>query len=374
LVVEWLFEKPLSGLRFGSAKSKSFHFHDGPIEVRFEDCCANMRNFHDLKLWRPQKVRILVTGAQGCIGAWVVKALLDRNLEVVVYDLDPHPRRLELIAPAEQVNRVAIRTGNIEDTARVKSLVKDEGITHIVHLAALLMPVCQANPVAGALVNVVGSLNAFEAARDAGRPVRVVYASSSAVWGPEEAYGAGKLTEDDPLKPSTHYGVFKQSNEGNARVFYQANGISSIGLRPWTVYGVGRDFGLTADPTLAMKAVALGRPFQIRVTGHMDLQYVEDVADAFVRSVLSPLEGAHVFNLEGTVITMADLIQELERQRPGAAKLITAEGPAVPVAHRMDGAQLRAHVPGIRQTPLSSGIRETLDLFTQLAAQNRLKE
>jgi nucleoside-diphosphate-sugar epimerase len=319
-------------------------------------------------------LRILVTGAQGCIGAWTVKALLGRNLEVVVYDLDPYPRRLELIAPAEQVSRVAIRTGNIEDTARVKSLVKDEGITHIVHLAARLMPVCQANPVAGGLVNVIGCLNVFEAARDAGRPVRVVYASSSAVWGPEEAYGAGKLTEADPLKPSTHYGVFKQTNEGNARVFYQANGISSIGLRPWTVYGVGRDAGLTADPTLAMKALALGRPFQIRVTGHMDLQYVEDVAEAFVRSAVSPLVGAHVFNLEGAVITMADLIQELERQRPGAAKLITADGPSVPVAYRMDGAQLRAHVPGIPQTPLARGIRQTLDLFTHLAAENRLKE
>ena len=319
-------------------------------------------------------MRILVTGAQGCIGAWTVKALLDRNLEVVAYDLDPHPRRLELIAPAEQVSRVAIRTGNIEDTARVKSVVRDEGITHIVHLAARLMPFCQANPVAGALVNVAGCLNVFEAARDAGRPVRVVYASSSAVWGPEEAYGAGKLTEADPLKPSTHYGVFKQTNEGNARVFYQANGISSIGLRPWTVYGVGRDFGLTADPTLAMKAVALGRPFQIRVTGHMDLQYVEDVAEAFVRSVLSPLEGAHVFNLEGAVITMADLIEELERQHPGAAKLITAEGPTVPVAYRMDGAQLRTHVTGIPQTPLARGIRRTLDFFTQLAAQNCLKD
>jgi nucleoside-diphosphate-sugar epimerase len=202
----------------------------------------------------------------------------------------------------------------------------------------------------------------------------VVYASSSAVWGPEAAYGAGKLTEADPVKPSTHYGVFKQTNEGNARVFYQANGISSIGLRPWTVYGVGRDAGLTADPTLAMKAVALGRPFQIRVTGHMDLQYVEDVAEAFVRSAVSPLEGAHVFNLEGAVITIADLIQEFECQRPGAAQLITADGPSVPVAYRMDGAQLRAHVPGIPQTPLTRGIRQTLDLFTHLAAENRLKE
>jgi len=244
--------------------------------------------------------------------------------------------------------------------------VKDGGITHIVHLAAVLMPFCQAQPAEGGMVNVIGTLNVFEAARDAGRPVRVVYASSSAVWGPEEAYGGGKLKEEDPLKPSTHYGVFKQANEGSARAFYLTDGISSAGLRPWTVYGVGRDRGLTADPTLAMRAVALGERFRIRLTGHMDLQYVEDVAESFVRCLLAPLEGAHVFNLEGAVIAMDELIETLERLRPGASRLITAEGPQVPVAYRMDGSRLRAHVSGIPLTPLDDGIRKTLEMFERL--------
>jgi len=311
-------------------------------------------------------MRILVTGAQGCIGAWVVKNLLERGLDVLIYDADPAPVRLSLIATAAQIAKAAVETGRIEDVARLKSLVKDGGVTHIVHLAAVLMPFCHAQPAAGGMVNVIGTLNVFEAARDAGRAVRVVYASSSAVWGPEEAYGSGKLTEDDPLKPSTHYGVFKQANEGNARVFYLSHGISSVGLRPWTVYGVGRDRGLTADPTLAMRAVALGQPFTIRLTGHMDLQYVADVADTFVRCALEPLEGAHAFNLEGTVVSMDEVIGILERLRPGAARRINAEGPQVPVAYRMDGTQLRAHVPGIPQTSLEDGVRETLDTFERL--------
>jgi nucleoside-diphosphate-sugar epimerase len=313
-------------------------------------------------------MRILVTGAQGCIGAWVVKNLLDRGLDVLIYDAEPAPARLSLIAPPEQIRKAAVETGRIEDGVRLKALVKDGGITHIVHLAAVLMPFCQAQPVEGAMINVIGTLNVFEAARDAGRPVRIVYASSSAVWGPEDAYGGGKLSENDPLKPSTHYGVFKQANEGNARVFYLTNGISSVGLRPWTVYGVGRDRGLTADPTLAMRAVALGQPFRIRLTGHMDLQYVADVAESFVRCLLDPLEGAHVFNLEGTVVTMHELIELLERLHPGASRLISAAGPEVPVAYRMDGAQLRASVPGIPRTPLSDGMRETLELFQRLIA------
>lgn len=313
-------------------------------------------------------MRILVTGAQGCIGAWVVKSLLNRGLDVLIYDADPAPVRLSLIAPPEQVRSTVVETGRIEDGPRLKALVKDGGITHIVHLAAVLMPFCQANPVEGGMINVMGTLNVFEAARDAGRPVRVVYASSSAVWGPEEAYGSGKLKEDDPLKPSTHYGVFKQANEGNARSFYLKDGISSVGLRPWTVYGVGRDRGLTADPTLAMRAVALGEQFRIRVSGHMDLQYVEDVAESFVLCLLSSLEGAHVFNLEGTVIAMNELINTLERLRPGASRLISAEGPQVPVAYRMDGSSLRAQVSGIPQTALEDGIRKTIEMFERLRA------
>jgi nucleoside-diphosphate-sugar epimerase len=244
----------------------------------------------------------------------------------------------------------------------------------VIHLAARLMPFCQAHPVEGGTIDVLGTLNVFEAARDAGRTVRVVYASSSAVWGPEEAYGSGRLSEDDPLRPATHYGVFKQANEGNARAFYSINGISSVGLRPWTVYGPGRDAGLTADPTIAMKAVVLGRPFQIRVSGHMDLQYVEDVAEIFVRSALTPLEGAHVFNLEGAVVRMEDLVVELDRLRPGAAGLISVAGPKVPVAYRMDDSQLRAHIPGIPKTPLAEGMAKTLEIYERLRKEGRLSD
>jgi nucleoside-diphosphate-sugar epimerase len=276
---------------------------------------------------------------------------------------------LARISPSFDRSRLQIETGSIEDTARIKALVRGAGVTHIVHLAAQLMPFCQANPVTGGLINVIGTLNVFEASRDAPIPARIVYASSSAVWGPQDMYEDRQLNERDPIKPSTHYGVFKQANEESARVFASVNGISSIGLRPWTVYGPGRDEGLTADPTLAMKALAEGWSFQIRLTGRMDLQYVEDVAEAFVRCLYSPLEGAYVFNLAGDVIDMHELIAALERVRPGAAQLITANGPQVPVAYRMDDSELRAHVAGIPKTSLEEGIHRTLAMFDRWRAR-----
>ncbi len=311
-------------------------------------------------------MRVLVTGAYGCIGSWIVRQLLERQAEVVVFDIAADSTRLKKIAGEALLQNLVIEQGRIEDTARLKALVKDGGITHIVHLAAVLMPFCQQSPVVGGMINVIGTLNTFEAARDAGRPVRVVYASSSAVWGPEDAYDDRKLTEADPLMPATHYGVFKQANEGNARVFFTSDGISSVGLRPWAVYGYGRDLGLTADPSLALRAIARNEPFHIRLSGRMDLQYVEDVASIFVGCLLSDKSGAHVFNLAGHLIEMPELVNVFERIRPGAGKLITSGGVVVQVAKRMDDAGLRSYLGGVPETTLEEGVRKTLDLFERL--------
>lgn len=311
-------------------------------------------------------MRVLVTGAQGCIGSWVVKRLLERRHEVITFDVNDSLARLEMIAGVAAVKQVDRRVGRIEDPSAVARLIKDEGVTHVVHLAAVLMPFCQKNPVEGGLINVIGTLNVFEALRAAGSAARIVYASSSAVWGPPDQYPDRDLTEDLPVRPATHYGVFKAANEGNARIFFSNDGISSIGLRPWTVFGPGRDAGLTADPTLAMRAVAWKEPFQIRLSGFMDLQYVRDVADIFIQCLLSDAPGAHVFNLKGTVIGMEELRLLLEEIRPGAAGLISVEGPEVPVAFRMDDSALVSTIGAVPRTPLTAAVMETIELFERL--------
>ncbi|MEZ4717232.1 MAG: NAD-dependent epimerase/dehydratase family protein [Caldilineaceae bacterium] len=137
----------------------------------------------------------------------------------------------------------------------VVDCVSAQGITHIIHLAALQVPFCKADPVAGARVNVVGTVNVFEAAKAAGLG-QVVYASSIAVYGPAGHYADAILPADAPLFPQTHYGVYKQANEGTARIFWQDDGIASVALRPYTIYGPARDQGLTSEPTKAMLAAS----------------------------------------------------------------------------------------------------------------------
>src|SRR5207247_3779786 len=130
-----------------------------------------------------------------------------------------------------RVRQVAFVPGDVTDLAGLRQTIERHGITHLVHLAGLQVPVCRADPILGARVNVLGTLAVFEAVRQAqGQVQRLVYASSAAVFGPPEQYPAGPLPDEVPLLPTTHYGVFKCCNEGNARIYYQDNGISRFGL------------------------------------------------------------------------------------------------------------------------------------------------
>lgn len=320
---------------------------------------------------------VLVTGAEGCIGAWATKILLEDAAvaEVITYDLTASNSRLDLISPGLDRSKLRHELGRIEDTARLKALVLDAGVTHIVHLAAVLMPYCQANPVSGGLINVIGTLNVFEAARDAmvttGRDIRISYASSSAVWGPEDKYEDRALNETDTPLPSTHYGIFKHANESSARVFHTTNGISSFGLRPWTVYGPGRDAGLTAAPTLALQAAARREKYELPVSGPMDLQYVEDVARAFITCLFKGPVGAHVCNLAGDRVDMKEFIAMVEEARPEMRGRLSVAGPRVPVATRMDDSLLHQLIPGIERTPLADGIRRTLEVYERVSAATR---
>src|SRR6266545_2412153 len=275
----------------------------------------------------------LLTGAYGFIGAWIVKRLLTRDARVVIFDLAEDSHRLRLIMDDEEIEQTSLVKGDITDANALPAVVEKYRVNHIIHLAGLQVLACRADPQRGAMVNVIGTINVFETAKQTSPQIRnVVYASSAAVFGREPGEHERAVTERDEPQPSSHYGAFKRCNEGNARVYHLDYGLNSIGLRPLTVYGVGRDFGLTSDPTKAMKAAVVGRPFHIRFGGRTDFQYVADTADVFIRAAISNLEGTHVFNLHGETVRIKDVVTEIERVEPNATRTITyAEEPlAIP--------------------------------------------
>ena len=309
-----------------------------------------------------------ITGAQGCIGSWIVKALAERGDLPIVFDRSEDARRLSAIMRPEDLERVRFVAGDITDTTVVRSAVEDSGARRIIHLAGLQVPTCQADPIAGAFVNVIGTLSVFEAAKSAGIE-RVVYASSAAVFGDGDA--AVPLDETATAEPLTHYGVFKRTNEGNARVYFLKDGLNSVGLRPLTVYGVNRDTGLTSDPTKAMKAAVLGVPFHIRFSGATDFQYVADTAAAFIACADRAPAGAHVFNLHGDTVDVARIAQ-LINEKAAKGPLVTFDGPRIPIAPALSDGAIRAAIGELPITPLEQGIGETMKRFAALRDSGRL--
>ncbi|HEV3263798.1 MAG TPA: NAD(P)-dependent oxidoreductase [Gemmataceae bacterium] len=320
-------------------------------------------------------MRVLVTGGYGCIGSWVVKRLMERRDEVWVYDLREDARRMAQIMPLEMLSRIRFVPGDITDLDDFRSALDSKRVSHVIHLAGLQVPVCRADPLRGARVNVLGTLTVLEAVRGLGRQIEgLVYASSAGVYGPPDTLPAGPLPDDTPLRPLTHYGVFKACNEGNARVYWLDHGIRSVGLRPWTVYGVGRDFGMTSDPTKAIKAVAAGRRFHIGYGGLQDMQYADDVAGAFIRGVVEchRLPEARVYNIRGEVVAMPEFLATLAGAAPEATRLISAGQNQLPIAFDLDDQRLRAEIGHIPRTPLAQGVAQTLACFRTLRAEGRL--
>src|ERR1041385_8359587 len=143
-----------------------------------------------------------ITGAQGCIGSWIAKALVERGDTAVIFDRSEDRRRLEAIISSKDLAGARFVSGDITDVAAVRSALEESGAKKIIHLAGLQVPTCKADPITGAFVNVIGTLNLFEAARAIGAD-QVVYASSAAVFAAGET--DEPVTETTATEPATHY-------------------------------------------------------------------------------------------------------------------------------------------------------------------------
>jgi nucleoside-diphosphate-sugar epimerase len=315
--------------------------------------------------------RWLVTGALGCIGAWTVRALARRGVPVTAFDLGADTRRLAQIMTHDELAAVDLVQGDISDLGAVRRTVEGRGITNVVHLAALQVPFCRADPPKGALVNVVGTVNVFEAVKAASLAgtamAPVVYTSSIAVYSAGDADPvSGRLTVDAVAHPLNHYGVYKLANEGNAGIYWLDDGVPSVGLRPMTVFGVGRDQGMTSGPTKAIVAAVLGRPYTVAFGGATLFQYAADAAEILLAASRSGASGAGVYNMPGTVADGADLVAAIEAAVPEARGLIGYEPVSLPFPSEIDSDGIEALGP-LPITPFAEGVRESVAIYRRLA-------
>jgi UDP-glucuronate 4-epimerase len=302
--------------------------------------------------------RVLVTGALGCLGAWVARAALEAGDGVVGYDLGDDRSRLELVLGSE-ADRVELVRGDITDLDALERALDEHAITRVVHLAALQVPLVRANPPLGMRVNVTGTVNVFEAvARRLDRIPRVVYASSAAVY---SASDPAPAPESGGTAPGTLYGVSKVADELLARVYRQDAGVPSVGLRPYVVYGPARDQGMTSGPTLAMRAAALGEPYEIAFSGAAQYDYAPDVARAFLLAAGATVADARVYNVPGAPATVEEVVGLIRSEVPDAA--ISFSGDPLPFPATLEAVGFDREIGPFPRTPLAEGIAATIAHF-----------
>ena len=298
---------------------------------------------------------VLITGATGFLGAWIIARLVEKGRAVVATDVSDDFHRLSAINPALPDRRVMFRHCDVTDAGQIEKILAETQPSAIIHLAALQIPQCRANPAVGARVNVLGHINMFEAARRQ-QVRRLVYTSSVAAKprGPANA-------------PANLYGVFKKADEEIARLYWEDHRLPSLGLRPHIVYGVGRDAGETSAITAAIRAAALDEPYEMPFRTKSCFQYAGDVAEIFARAALSDWEGARLADLTARVETTDDIIAAIRAAVPQARITQAAESRLSPV-EGFETEQLEQVIGDLPLTSLTEGVARTVDLFRRNAA------
>ena len=229
-------------------------------------------------------MRVLVTGGLGVIGVRVVRKLLERGIQPVVYDFRP-----DFWLMPDLVGRFEFVAGDVTDFGSVNRVVRDQHIERIVHLAAFIDPDMGKLAFRSFNVNTLGTVNLLEAARLAGI-TRFVHASSRGVYG-ETPHGVGgpgykPLDEDHPKHPVSAYDVTKLAAEEMGKLYRDLHGIEFAALRFAGIYGPGKQarHGKMSLRSRMVEDPVAGKPVRLERGGDQldDIVYVDDVAESLV--------------------------------------------------------------------------------------------
>ena len=291
---------------------------------------------------------IIIFGGTGFLGSWIVKNFVKRDYEVTIFDLKIETELLKKLI-GKDIEKIKFLKGDVTNYEEV--LEATVNMDHVVNLAGLMTPDCSRNPSLGAEVNVLGSINVFEATKARGIKF-VVYASSAGVFGEKDKYF--------PF-PETHYGAFKLAVEGIARAYYNEANISSVGIRPFVIYGPGREVGGTAGVTLACKAAKEGTSFSVNFSGSAGFVYVEDVAVLVEMSINRAPVGALAININGITASVSDFVSKIINIIPEAK--LTINGDKLSVVEEILGDHPSDIFKKFKYTSLSEGISNTINFY-----------
>ena len=293
-------------------------------------------------------MEVIIFGGSGFLGSWVVAKLIKSGYKVIIFDLNIDKSLLTKFL-GKEISKIKFISGDITDYEQVLSSMNN--IKYVINLAGLMTPDCSKNPVLGAQVNIIGSINVFEAVKKKGISF-LIYASSAGIFGQDDKYY--------PM-PETHYGAYKLAVEGVAKAYFNENKISSLGIRPFVIYGPGREIGGTAGVTLACKAAKQGYPYNINFSGSAGFVYIADVANLVQMSMEKSPLGANVININGITASVETFAAIIKKNIPLANLTIKGEGLAV--VDEILGKHPSEFFEKFQYTSLNDGIQSTINFY-----------
>lgn len=305
-------------------------------------------------------MRTVVFGGGGFLGRRVVATLLDEGDDVLALDAVP------------STTAQAVR---VQDFYEVQRALHDFGADSVVNLAYISGAACREQPYAASLVNQQGFMNVLEGARSAG-VTRIVYASSIAVYGPDQKlYGDRPITEDDACSIADHtlsYGVTKAANDFLAHEFATRYGLQVCGIRPGIIIGPGRRHGLTtwASDIASGPATGARTPIPLAADQRASLVYVDDVARLFVTALHATELPSWLYNTGGHSLTMAQLADTVRAIEPSSRHEFAADSETLPFVWNVSGQRAAAEL-GFQPRPLDECLRDHMNSARELTGLDR---
>ncbi len=300
---------------------------------------------------------VVVTGGAGFIGSHLVDGLLAAGAKVRVLDNFETGHKKNLAHVADQIE---VTEGDIRDLDTCLKVI--EGASYVLHQAALgSVPRSMSEPARSIEVNVGGTANVFQAARDHDVK-RVVFASSSAVYGDDERLPKKEGQEGRPLSP---YAVSKWMNEELADVYARGYEMSLVGLRYFNVYGPRQDPNgpYAAVVPRFFDFASRGEDLTIYGDGEQsrDFTFVKDVVRANLLAAQSTLEGAWAFNIgAGGTTSVNDLANTINEVMGGKSKVVHLPERAGDIKHsQADTSRAKDKFGYEASTVLVDGLAET---------------
>lgn len=236
-------------------------------------------------------MKYLVTGGAGFIGSHLTDKLIEKGHQVKIIDNLSTGKKENLNPMADFYNL------DICDFDRIKPLFKD--IDYVFHLAAIpRVPVSVKDPITTSKVNILGAVNVFKAGIDK-KVKRIIFASSSSVYGNQEKLPLEESMIPNPLSP---YALQKLAGEQFAKLFVQLYKVPIVCLRYFNVYGPRIDFNSDYSLVLGkfLKLRAQGKPLTIFDDGEQTrgFCYIDDIIEANIKAVQSDkVKGGEVINI-----------------------------------------------------------------------------